>query len=125
RRFSSKNMIPGKPFTDNELLLKIKDLKLEENCLILETKKSNEDWPIYDPNKTLFRIIKVTNQKFEPSIEVFIDRNATLNDLKQLLESRINIPIKEQRIIYHPKEIILYGDDKKLLNDLCLEEGSL
>ena len=45
------------------------------------------------------------------TLDVIIESNDTVENLKQVIQSKLNIPIKQQNIIYQ---------GKSLLNDQCL-----
>lgn len=73
-------------------------------ALKLEERAEGEEFPVWDPDAVLLRVIRYDQEadEFAPEVRVSPNKSLTLRDLKQLLEAHPNlghIPAAHQRLM--------------------------
>jgi hypothetical protein len=103
RVYQAFNGVPLEPLDDPAMMDKtLEQLHFTQSrTLLLETRDPSEAFPVYNPADMLIRVIKYDNElnQFMKPQNIYINRDASLKELKQLLESKFNIPVNFQRLV--------------------------
>lgn len=84
------------------------DLKLDDaqirnsTCLLLETRESDGDFPVYDPDSFKLRVIALRDGAFLPEVILHPKKKSTLGELRATLATHPDlgaIPVDRQRIL--------------------------
>lgn len=130
RNYQTQYQLPAEPLDQPHQLKKtLEELNFfSSKSLLLETKLPGDSFPLYNPSDMLLRLVFYDSetQKFKLE-EIYIPREATLGDLKQLAEMKFQIPVSDQRVIKEawtyqgPLAKILSGDEDELREQRIFE----
>ncbi len=128
RKYDVAKTIPKEPLESLEDLLEKVDVTKDK--LLLEVKRDAEEFAAYRPEtEYMIKVIKFTSpDHFQSALPVYVPHNATLADLKSLLEPIVHIPQDRQRLVVKifmnvtQQEKMLTGDNKAL-HDLKVQPG--
>jgi len=134
RNYQVYNDLPAEPYDDPEVLQKSLDAMrfYSQKTVILETREQNEKFEEYNPSDMLLRVIRYNqdDNKFLEAQQIYVDRDATLGDLKKALQAKFRIPAANQRLVKEawsyngPPAKVLEGDDQSLRMDHRVFEAS-
>lgn len=122
RHYQAYNEVPVEPIEDQYLEKTLEDLRVfSSKSVLLEVKKKEEEFPVYNPQEVMLRVVKYDSRshKFEPAVNVFLDRKTTLAELKELCKTKFGIPASEMRVVIESRT---FGSTSKVLEG---EAGSL